>query len=116
MRMRGEFERYASEHYWLQEISRERTHAEIDEFDPDEYVEPEMQLAWEVWSHQQSRLDRLTEMSNRFLNDGIALTEQRDELRLEVASLKHLLTRCLGAVYVDDNCDLLKAIEEALAK
>ena len=39
--MREKFEKWARDHYWLCEMSHE--------FDDGEYIEPEMQLAWEAF-------------------------------------------------------------------
>lgn len=42
---RAAFEAFARDHYWLCEMSHER-----DDLQFSEYVEPEMNVAWEAWN------------------------------------------------------------------
>lgn len=56
--LREEFEKFASSHYLLCERSFER-----DEYDPDEYLDSDCQLAWEAY--EASRTDIVIELPSR---------------------------------------------------
>lgn len=49
--MREEFEQWAANHYWLQEFGPERNLDNLNE-----YLDAEVQLAWEAWKASREHL------------------------------------------------------------
>ena len=98
MRMRSEFEEWATEN------DKYGIHRHTDKCS--EYSEWDTQAAWESWQHQQSKVDEL-QRRNQMLNDNIK--EQGQKLVYQNEVIETQSEKLLGLR--DENAELQKRVD-----